>query len=63
MRLNIGVGLYNAKFAHQIQIHFFLKSEGDLETFQNVSFHVGVIYKLTLKFPKRLNPMFEVVGY
>ena len=55
--------LQGTKFARQIQNHFSLESKTDLEIFQKISAHIGVIYKPVLESVKTLNPIFEVTEY
>ena len=61
--LNIGAWLYNAKFGERIHNHISGKAIPDFETFQNVSFFIGVIYKFVLESAKSLSLIFKMIQY
>ena len=61
--LNIGTWLYNAKFGQRIHNHISGKAIPDFETFQNVSFFIGVTNKLVLESAKSLSLIFEITQY
>ena len=42
---------------------FFWETEADLETFQKLASHIGVLYKLVLGYAKSLNTIFWLIEY